>query len=192
MKRFVKLGFIGTFGLLYRYMRGVDWGENVIIRFLSGKYSYAFYVGIALGLLYQDWVLGLITVAGIGWLVSRGWSFLVLHGDKLGEDDYPAIREGFWWSKLINWYHPTTYKQKRLYGLMHMSLRGGIYILPMAVAYGVYIGLLSLPLLLATGLMMGPAYYLVGYGYPKLTVKHAEMLYGLILMAMLVLAVEVV
>lgn len=189
-KNLIRALFTIKFGLLYRYMRGVDWGSNKIIRLLSGKYSYAVYVGVALGLIEQDWILGLISVIGMGILVSKSWSFLVLHGDKPSySNDYPAIRKEFWWSKLINWYHPETYGQKRLYGLMHMTLRGGIYILPMAIAYGVYAqSYLSSIITLAFGLLMGPVYYLIGFKYPQLTVKHAEMLYGLLLMGGLIAA----
>lgn len=186
--------FVLIFGTLYRYMRGVDWGSNKVLRFLSGKYSYAAYVGLALGLIQQDWILGVITAIGMAILVSKSWSFLVLHGDKPDyAKDYPAIRDAFWWSKLINWYYPKTYRQKRLYGLMHMTLRGGIYILPMAIAYGVYAhSLFSLSITFVVGLLMGLVYYLVGFGYPRLQVKHAEMVYGLVLMGGLVAATVVV
>jgi hypothetical protein len=173
------LPLILTFAL-FNFLRGQPWGKATSKPFTS------LYSGLATGL-YCYWtgyeivdcaVISLITWLGMWLWAADGWIFLAMHG---WDATYRSKGRKKWFDAAINWWKPSTMRQRKAYGAAWLSLRG-LYILPMFIALGMYLGdWTAIPYGAACGLLMGPVYWLAGLKHTKYSVGLAELGYGAVI-----------
>lgn len=179
----ITAAYIITFGLLWRYMRGItcsDYGAPKWLDWITGKYPYALYMAGLHYLLFTDmWQHSAADAAALIFAVMLGWrrGLLTIHGNQLHFEVYDSPDGYTWWKdRPAKWVYrkltdgtpnPDSPSSMRLYGQLWMTFDALVRFAPL-VAVGAYFNtpymLLSLvPLAVA----FGASYRLAGLLWPR-------------------------